>query len=155
TTNNSCNCQPPDSMEAAGPNHIVHMVNTAIEVFNKDGTVNSAPISTMNFFGNHLGNHSDPNAMYDEISGKFVVGILDFGSTHAEDEFDWATGVDGASGITWTIQTPIASNDGSNFWDYPRIGYNADAWFFEGNMFAGNSFAHVKVFNINKSSGAV
>ena len=43
TTNNSCNCQPPDTIAAAGPNHVVHMVNTAIEVFNKNGTVASAP----------------------------------------------------------------------------------------------------------------
>jgi hypothetical protein len=154
TTNNSCSCQPPDTMEAAGPNHIVHMVNTAIEVFNKDGTINSAPQSTMSFFGNFNGNHSDPNVMYDEAAGKFVAGILDFGSTNAADQFDWATGVDGPSGITWTQQTPIASADGSNFWDYPRIGYNPDAWFFTGNMFSG-SFVHIQAITVNKSTGAV
>src|SRR3954447_13674375 len=72
TTNNSCNCQPPDTMVAAGPNHVVHMVNTAIEVFNKDGTVAVAPQSTLNFFSNHVNaNQSDPFAMYDEAAGKF------------------------------------------------------------------------------------
>jgi hypothetical protein len=151
TTNNSCNCQPPDTMVAAGPNHIVHMVNTAIEVFNKDGTVNSAPQSTMTFFGNHLGNHSDPNVMFDEAAGLFVAGILDFSSGSAANLFDWATGVDGPTGVTWTIQSPIASGEGSLFWDYPRIGYNADAWFFEGNMFNGNSFAHVQVITVSKA----
>jgi hypothetical protein len=154
-TNNSCNCQPPDTMEAAGPNHIVHMVNTAIEVFNKDGSINMAPQSTMSFFGNHLGNHSDPNVMYDEAAGVFVAGILDFGSTNAANLFDWATGVDGPSGITWTIQTPIPSGDGSNFWDYPRIGYNADDWFFEGNMFASNGFAHVEVITVSKTGSVL
>src|SRR5438045_1364524 len=47
TTNSSCNCQPPDSTGAVGPNHFVHMVNTAIEIFNKNGTVAVAPQSTM------------------------------------------------------------------------------------------------------------
>src|SRR6516225_3112326 len=50
TTNNSCNCQPPDTIAAAGPNHIVHMVNTAIEVFDKSGAVTSAPESLATFF---------------------------------------------------------------------------------------------------------
>jgi hypothetical protein len=155
TTNNSCNCQPPDTMEAAGAFHIVHMVNTAIEVFNKDGTVNTAPESTLTFFGNQLGNQSDPNVMYDETTGQFVAGILDYSSTAAADQFDWAIGKDGRSGISWTIQTPIPSGEGSAFWDYPRIGYNADAWFFEGNMFGGNGFSNVQVMTINKSTGAV
>src|SRR5258708_38537192 len=43
TTNNSCNCQPPDTIAAAGPNHVVELVNTAIEVFNKTGAFTSAP----------------------------------------------------------------------------------------------------------------
>src|SRR6516164_5865888 len=50
TTNNSCNCQPPDTIAAAGPNHVVELVNTAIEVFNKNGTVANAPESLATFF---------------------------------------------------------------------------------------------------------
>src|SRR5260370_2429672 len=50
TTNNSCNCEPPDTIAAAGPNHVIEMVNTAIEVFNKDGTVASPPQSQATFF---------------------------------------------------------------------------------------------------------
>src|SRR6516165_4697148 len=68
TTNNSCNCQPPDTIAAAGPNHVVEMVNTAIEVFNKSGNVTSAPESTLSFFSNHRnGNQSDPFVFYDEL----------------------------------------------------------------------------------------
>src|SRR5713226_4836512 len=66
TTNNSCNCQPPDTIVAAGPNHLVEMVNTAIEIFNKDGTVASGPQSLLNFFSNHIhANQSDPFVTYD------------------------------------------------------------------------------------------
>jgi hypothetical protein len=155
TTDNFCNCQPPDPMGAAGPSHIVHMVNTAIEIFNKNGTVAVAPVSTMSFFGNHLGNHSDPWVFYDNIAGKFVAGILDFGSTNAANLIDWATGVDSASGITWTIQSPISSGDGSNFFDYPRTGFNADGWFFDGNMFAANSFVHVQIITVSKTTDNV
>src|SRR5436305_7281911 len=76
TTNNSCNCQPPDTITAAGPNHVVEMVNTAIEVFDKSGNVTSAPQSTLTFFSNHHNaNQSDPFVFYDESAGQFVAGI--------------------------------------------------------------------------------
>src|SRR6516162_3026010 len=73
TTNNSCNCQPPDTIAAAGPNHVVEMVNTAIEVFNKSGNVTSAPQSLLTFFSNHHNaNQTDPFVFYDDIKGQFV-----------------------------------------------------------------------------------
>jgi hypothetical protein len=155
TTNNSCNCQPPDTIAAAGPNHVVEMVNTAIEVFTKNGTVASAPESLLTFFSNHLNaNQSDPFVMYDEAAGKFVAGILDYSSTAAANDIDFATGVDSPSGITWTLATPIPSADGSNFADYPRAGWNADAIFISVNMFSG-SFVHVQTITLNTSGGVI
>jgi hypothetical protein len=148
TTNNSCACQPPDTIAAAGPNHIVHMVNTAIEIFNKDGSVAVAPQSLLTFFSNHVNaNQSDPFVVYDEAAGKFVVGILDFPATGAGFT-DLATGVDSPSGITWTLAAPLPDGDGNNFTDYPRVGWNADAIFISYNMF-GNSFAHVQTVTLD------
>src|SRR5947209_1426149 len=153
TTNNSCNCQPPDTIAAAGPNHVVELVNTAIEVFNKNGTVAGAPESLLTFFSNHVNaNQSDPFVFYDELASKFVVGILDYSSGSAANFIDFATGVDSAGGITWTLHAPYASGEGSLFLDYPRVGYNADAYFIEGNMFNGNTFSNVQVITINKST---
>src|SRR5919108_5084983 len=75
TTDNFCGCQPPDTIAAAGQYHVVEMVNTAIEVFNKDGTVASAPESLATFFHPTNANQSDPFVFYDEIAGKFVAGV--------------------------------------------------------------------------------
>jgi hypothetical protein len=156
TSNNSCNCQPPDTIAAAGPNHVVEMVNTAIEVFDKSGNVTSAPQSTLTFFSNHkLANQSDPFVFYDDIAGKFVAGILDYGNTNSSNYVDLATGVDGPGGITWTLIAPIKSGEGRKFLDYPRVGYNADAYFIEGNMFSGNFFSNVQVITLNKSGGVI
>jgi hypothetical protein len=152
TTNNSCNCQPPDPIAAVGPYHVVEMVNTAIEVFNKSGNVTSAPQSTLKFFSNHIrANQSDPFVFYDELGGKFVAGILDYRSTSSSNYVDFATGVDSSSGITWTLRSPIPSGEGKKFLDYPRVGYNADAYFIEGNMFQGG-FRNVQVITIKKST---
>src|SRR5262245_20038877 len=81
TTNNSANVQPPDPIAAAGPFHVVEMVNSAIEVFNKSGNVTKAPQPLLTFFSNHIDrNQSDPFVFYDELGGKFVAGVLDFSS---------------------------------------------------------------------------
>jgi hypothetical protein len=155
TSNNSCNCQPPDTIAAAGPHHVVEMVNTAIEVFNKDGTVASAPQSLLNFFSNHVNaNQSDPFIMYDEAAGKFVAGILDYPAS-GPGYTDFATGVDSTTGISWTLANPIPDGDGTNASDYPRAGWNADAIFISYNMFAGNSFAHVQTVTLNTNGGVI
>jgi hypothetical protein len=156
TTNNFCNCQPPDTIAAAGPNHVVEMVNTAIEVFNKSGAVTSSPQSTLSFFSNHInGNQSDPFVFYDEIQGQFVAGILDYSSGSTANYVDLATGVDRSGGITWTLHSPIASGEGRKFLDYPRVGYNADAYFIEGNMFRSNRFSNVQVITVDKSGNVL
>ncbi len=152
TSNNFGNVQPPDTIAAAGPNHVVEMVNLGIEVFDKSGNVTSAPQSLLTFFSNHKnGNQSDPFVFYDEIGGKFVAGVLDYSNTNKGDYVDFATGVDSPSGITWTLHAPYASGEGRKFLDYPRVGYNADAYFIEGNMFQG-SFKNVQVITIDKST---
>lgn len=152
TTNNSANVQPPDTIAAAGPNHVVEMVNLAVEVFDKSGNVTSAPQSLLTFFSNHINrNQSDPFVFYDELGGKFVAGVLDYSNSNNKDYVDFATGVDSPSGITWTLHSPYASGEGKKFLDYPRVGYNADAYFIEGNMFQG-SFKNVQVITINKST---
>jgi hypothetical protein len=155
TSDNFCNCQPPDTIAAAGPYHVVEMVNTAIEVFSKSGTVTSAPESLATFFNPTNPNQSDPFVFYDELAGQFVAGVLDYSSGSAADLVDFATGTDGTGGISWTVHTPIPSAEGSNFLDYPRVGYNADAYFIEGNMFAGNTFRNIQIITIDKSGGVL
>jgi hypothetical protein len=155
TSNNFCGCQPPDTIAAAGPYHVVELVNTAIEVFNKSGAVTSSPESLATFFSPTNPNQSDPFVFYDEIAGHFVVGILEYSSGSAANLVDFATGTDSAGGISWSIHTPIASGEGSLFLDYPRVGYNADAYFIEGNMFNGNTFQHIQIITINKSGGVI
>jgi hypothetical protein len=155
TTNNSCNCQPPDTIAAAGPNHVVELVNTAIEVLDKSGHVTSAPQSLLNFFSNHINaNQTDPFVLYDDIKGQFFVGIVDY-SGSGSNFVDIATGVDGAGGISWTLHSPVASGEGRDFLDYPRVGYNADAYFIDGNMFKGNRFANVQVITLDKNGNVL
>jgi hypothetical protein len=133
------------------------MVNTAIEVFNKNGTVASAPESAATFFKSiFVGpNLTDPFVMYDEVAGRFVVGIMEYSSGSAANSLDLATGTDGTSGVTWSNFHKYSSGEGSLFADYPRAGWNADAYFVSWNMFNGNTFAHAQTITINKSTFAI
>lgn len=72
---------PPDPAVAAGPNHIVQMVNLAGQVNSKDGTLLSEffldkffrAISTTGA----AHSISDPIVVYDQSSGRFFASILD------------------------------------------------------------------------------
>ena len=37
--NSFCDCEPPDPHVAVGPEHVVQVVNSAIAIYNKDGSV--------------------------------------------------------------------------------------------------------------------
>jgi hypothetical protein len=135
--------------------HVVEMVNTAIEFLDKSGNVTSAPQSLLNFFANHINaNQSDPFVFYDNIKGQFVTGVLDYAGNGAN-YVDFATGVDSSSGITWTLAPPIPSGEAKRSFDYPRAGYNADAYFIEANMFQGSSFKNVQVITVSKTGSVL
>jgi hypothetical protein len=70
---------PPDVTVAAGPNHVVETVNNGLSIFSKTG----APLSTvrLNPFFLVANDHrlSDPEVMFDALSGRWFISILDFG----------------------------------------------------------------------------
>jgi hypothetical protein len=63
---------PPDPTGAAGPNHYVNAVNTAVKIFDKNGNVLAGPTPLGTFLGS--GNNSgDPIVMYDHLADRFFV----------------------------------------------------------------------------------
>jgi hypothetical protein len=155
----SCNCQPPDDIAAAGTNHLVEMVNTAIRITDKAGNIQSTQELSSFFSSVFTGpNQSDPFVMYDEAARRFIAGVLDYVNGSTPNNLDFAvSSVDGRGPLTWTFQN-YSVGEGSFFADYPRAGLNADAYFVGFNMFAtsgSGSFSHVQELIINKSTLAV
>jgi hypothetical protein len=168
----SCNCQPPDTIVAAGPADIVEMVNTTIEIRNKSGTLITRQKlggATGGFFSSVIGNNNsvtDPFVVYDadisngagNPSGRFIVGMLDYSSQTATNFVDIAVSNDwkAADGFTEMHRVNVGAEGTSNgFADYPRVGYNADAFFVTFNMFAlttGQPYQHVQVFAASLAS---
>jgi hypothetical protein len=154
---NFCNCEPPDPIAAAGPNHVIEMVNSAIEIFNKNGTAASNPVSLATFFSSLSPAHqTDPFVMYAETTGNFVAGVVDYTSSNKPDNLDFAVSQgDPATGsLTWTFKK-YNVGEGKYFGDYPRAGWNADAYFVSFNMYKGSFFNHAQTLTINKSTLAV
>jgi hypothetical protein len=166
-TGSTCNCQPPDTIVAAGPSNVIEAVNTAIKVSDKLGNQQSFQ-SLSTFFSGHgftVNNLTDPFVLYDEnISngagnpgGRFIVGMLDFTASNAVDNLDLAVSNDwdATHGFTEVHQVNVGNDGSGNFFaDYPRVGFNADALIVTFNMFSltAGTFQHAQVWTASLSS---
>ena len=109
--------------------------------------------------GNEL---SDPFVIYDEQAGRFVVGVLDLtisaqGAVTSDRFLMAVSDTSDATSFTemHSINMTQSSSQGTVFADYPRVGWNADAYVVTFNMFttgSANFYDHVSVLTVNKSS---
>src|SRR5438046_1102968 len=121
--------EPPDTILAAGPNHVVELVNTAIRIYDKSGGILStrelsaffSPLGT-------LGQMSDPQTSYDELTNRFVVGVLDFdlpGSGPSHFDFAVSNTADPTAGWAFRRYDMNDLVEGvADFADFPRMGWN-------------------------------
>jgi hypothetical protein len=169
---------PPDSIGAAGPNYIVTAVNSDLAIYTKSGT-KVAQYDLRQFFApvspDPSSVLSDPTVAYDELSGRFVVGILELhigalgvDDSHllyaVSDSSDPTADTSGPNGVpdgrAFSEMHRIRVHDDAtgsfigSFADFPRIGWNADADVFTFNLFDGftGSFSRVEVLSIAKST---
>jgi hypothetical protein len=150
--------EPPDTILAAGPNQVVELVNTAIRVYDKNGGVLST--QELSSFFNPLGavgQMSDPQTSYDELTNRFVVGVLDFqlpgiGPSH----FDFAVSNTSDPTAGWAFRRYDMNDlvEGvADFADFPRMGWNADAYVISFNMFLNAAtYDHVDTLSIDKTT---
>jgi hypothetical protein len=153
---------PPDTIAAAGPNHIVEMVNTDIAIYTKAGALVFQQDLSQFFGPVFAGNAiSDPFVMYDEQAQRFVVGVLDlsasFFGTITSDRLMFAVSnsSDPTAGFTEMHSIDMTGPAGAVFADYPRVGWNADGYAITFNMFTTGFFAtydHAQVVMVDKAS---
>ncbi|MGH8496509.1 MAG: hypothetical protein ACREVN_10290 [Gammaproteobacteria bacterium] len=164
---------PPDPDMAAGPDHLIVVVNTAFEVYDWDGNSLTGPIQFATFFDPTRGGTDpgagtptpgctafsfqfgaqrsevfDPDVVYDEDNDRFVIGIDGGGVSYcvAATATSDPTGAWNRYGFT----TPPGE-----FFDFPHMGVGADAIFVGSNQFApvgggGLAFAGGQVFAMDK-----
>ena len=140
---------PPDPEVAAGPQHLVGVVNTAFEVFDKQGA-SLAPAAEFDAFFSGLAgcvNTFDPNVHYDEAADRFMVGIA------GQNVYCFAVSQTGDPTGTW-IRYSFPTASSSEFFDFPHAGIGRQAIFMGANIFnsAGTAFIGGRVWAIDKAA---
>lgn len=149
---------PPDPDLAVGPNHIVAAVNVEFEVYDTSGTsLTGGPVSFASFFSGlglpFTGVFFDPNVLYDEETGRFMVAI-DY-TDDASQTALYLVGVSqgsNAAGSYWVYGFPMNASNAAQWMDYPHAGIGRDAIYVGGNMFtfSGDSFTNARIWALDK-----
>ncbi len=180
-TDNSANAGgflfiPPDPIGAAGPDHVVNVVNVSIQFHTKDGTplldsVAGAPItgiSLASFFSplSPLNDTFDPKVIYDQHAGRFVVVTLERQDVLLGDPSDTsrilvAVSDDSDPNGTWyftSINSKVSISAVDRWADYPGFAVDEEAVYITANMFgfnsSGGAYGGVRLWVIDKFTGA-
>ncbi len=140
---------PPDPEMAAGPNHLIAVVNVALEVYDKTGTSLTGPVLIDDFFADLGGTNCtaggtfDPNVLYDEKEDRFMIAADGNGNAYCIGVSQTGNPIG-----SWNVYE-FPTNVGGNFFDYPHAGVGENAIFMGGNMF-GATFVEGRVWAFDK-----
>jgi len=145
---------PPDTMGAAGPDHLMTMLNSEVGVQSRDGSrLTRVSLSTFWTVGTGLsGDPFDPVLLYDHLSDRWIAACVAdaFSSTSAV--FFAISDTSDPTGM-WSFFEFEADPDGGLWVDFPGFGANGVWIAVTGNMFTlSGSFGGVKMWAIDKST---
>jgi hypothetical protein len=148
---------PPDTSVAAGPNHIVEVVNESLAIYSKSSGAKLSGETLASFFSGFVsGSYGffDPSVVYDEAASRFVIVAQVDDSTNKKGYVDIAVSnsSDPTQGFAEVHQ--IAVDEGGTVEpDNGKLGMNADAYVFTSNQFTfAGSYDHELVLTIDKNS---
>ncbi len=136
---------PPDPELAVGLEHVVAVVNSSLEIYDKAGTSLVGPLDFETFYSVlGLGCTSfpfDPNVLYDESADRYIIAADGDGTEYCVA----VSQTSDATGMYNFYAFPVdVDND---FFDYPHAGVGVDAIYVGANMFGpgtGRVFAFEK-----------
>ncbi len=147
---------PPDTMGAAGPNHLMTMLNTQVRIQDKSG--NNLSTVTLDTFwtspGTGLsGNPFDPRLVYDSLANRWLATV-DADSRSADSAVWFAVSDNSDPTGNWTFYAIDADPTDADWADFPDIGFNSKWVAITNNMFTvfDDSLSGVKMWVIEKSS---
>jgi hypothetical protein len=136
SSTSACACLPPDTNGAVGPNHYIQTVNSAFQIWNKDGTVAKAvaDINTIfTGFGNTCEalNDGDPIVLYDRLADRWFINQF----TSTAPPYSQCTAISKTgdpTGAYWRYQFALSNTD---FYDYQKYGIWPDGYYMTANVF--------------------
>jgi uncharacterized repeat protein (TIGR01451 family) len=137
--------EPPDPHGAAGPNGIIQVVNVRIAYWDKTGHAIWGPVPLDGMFAS-VGNRSfsfDPHALYDTLSGRFIVLLLEQDSNNQKSYLNVAvskTSNPRSSGANdwflYRLDNTLTNAAGSVSWgDYPGLAFDSQCIYTTVNMY--------------------
>ncbi|MBI3840607.1 MAG: hypothetical protein HY297_01405 [Thaumarchaeota archaeon] len=127
---NPCLCSPPDPNVAAGPSHVFEVVNLAGVIYFKSGLVAKSTFALSSFFGVPTSSMSDPQVLYDSMSGRWFASVLDIPG----DKVLFAVSDDSDPTHSWSIYALATA--GPYIPDQPYIGVSDDKLVISANDYA-------------------
>jgi hypothetical protein len=146
---------PPDPIMAAGPTHLVGIVNRRYQVWDKTGTPLVGDIALDTFFDgvSNCDGAFDVFVDYDEALDRFVMGGMVVEQTAGTDSYLCvaATATNDPTGAWHRFSFRADANATDTWIDFPHMGIGLDAVYIGGNMFADSGgLDHVRVFALDK-----
>jgi hypothetical protein len=132
---------PPDTNGEVGPNHYVQMVNSAIQIWDKNGLALIAPTNINALWASTGGqcadrNDGDPIVLYDQLADRWLLSQFTAEAPYYECIAISQTA--DATGSYWVYSFFMSS---TIFPDYPHFGMWPDGYYMGVNQFNGNSYA--------------
>lgn len=147
---------PPDTMGAAGPSHLVSLMNSEFGVFDKSG--NKLDNVSLQSFWASLGTDPgepahfpfDTKVLWDQHNGRFAAVTLG-GTSAGSSWIMFAVSASADALGAWNKWAIPSSPDNTAWADYPGFGLDASNLYVTANMFDNNdSFQHSKAWVIPK-----
>ncbi|MEL6135467.1 MAG: hypothetical protein AAFR59_19070, partial [Bacteroidota bacterium] len=154
--NNFNGLVPPDNSLAVSDNgYIVSATNSRLLFYNQSGS-QLMDESFATFFGflNLSGTYFDPKVLYDPVSNKFILVVLN-GTTPANSKVVVAFSTSSNPTNTWWAYVLDGNVLNNNTWfDFPSIGVSEDELYVSGNLFSSsNIFDQTLIYQIEKANG--
>jgi hypothetical protein len=143
---------PPDTDGDVGPNHYVQMVNNAIAVWNKSGTLLVGPVDINVIWGGtgqacEYANDGDPIVLYDQMANRWMVS--QFTADAPYNECIAVSQTADPTGSYWVYSFQLST---TNFPDYPHFGIWPDGYYMGVNQFDnGSTFSGSRPYVFERS----
>ena len=146
---------PPDTMGAAGPDHLMIMLNTEVIIqFRSGGEFGRVSLDTFWTSGTGLsGECFDPRLEFDPLSQRWIATVNAERRTTNSKVFLAISDSEDPTGV-WSFYEFEADSTGSSWADFPGLGMNGTWIVLTNNMFtvSTTSFVGVKMWVIDKAT---
>ncbi|MBU1009859.1 MAG: T9SS type A sorting domain-containing protein [Bacteroidetes bacterium] len=142
----SGNSIPPDVNGAPGPDHLMVTLNTEVRIQDRVG--NALSTMSLGMFWNDLpgGSTFDPKILYDAHENRWIFVTCSSSEVGSSRLYLGVTESSDPTGV-WHLYSFITDPQSITWFDYPSMGFN-DKWIaVGGNMFGGDFYSTMWVFD--------